>query len=534
MKNSLSRRSLVRFISFSTAAVLLLAGTATQQYLMASDYRMQLENTYVRSLGELSTYLTNISSDLDKGKYVGTPGQLSLLSARLWRESSGAKSALSTLPVSELHLDGTYKFLSQAGDYAMSLSKKVSSGGSLTDEERQNAEALRQYAGKLRDYVSVMEEKIRGGQISVEALRASQYHESAGSETEGTKVSGVAAGFKDVEQTMTGYPTLIYDGPFSDHLLSQKPRLTRYLPVVAPEDAQRAAAQAAGVNASELTRGDDENSNMPSYTFTAGGISVGVTKAGGLATYMINSRDIGSERLARDMLLRRGAQYLEVLGIKNMRATYYETQDGICTINFASSDGDVILYTDLIKVGVALDDGAIVFYDARGYISNHQTRELPAPQITAEQAAQSLSPLLAVDSVRLALIPTSGKNEVLTYEFQTHAIDGSPVSDDNEGGAVAAGASGADQSTDGAGTGNPGGGTQSGTGAGDKANSENQKRAAGGNQKLADEGAITYSGERAKTQDSQPQRLLVYVNVETGAEEQIFLLLETPGGVMTK
>ena len=60
-------------------------------------------------------------------------------------------------------------------------------------------------------------------------------------------------------------------------------------------------------------------------------------------------------------------------------------------------------------------------------------------------------------SERLALIPTSGQNEVLTYEFQTRAGEGDDA-----------------------------------------------------------------------------QKILVYVNASTGAEEQILLLLETPEGTMTK
>lgn len=104
--------------------------------------------------------------------------------------------------------------------------------------------------------------------------------------------------------------------------------------------------------------------------------------------------------------------------MRTWRATYYEKADGVCTINYAATSGNVILYTDLIKVGVALDDGSIVFYDARGYINNHRDRTLGEPAITAEEALQSVSPSLTVLSERLALIPTSGQNEVLTYEFR--------------------------------------------------------------------------------------------------------------------
>ncbi|WP_308754546.1 germination protein YpeB [uncultured Anaerotruncus sp.] len=454
MNVALSKRALIRIISFLAVVLLAAIGFAVQQRAAARDYRLQLENTYARALGELSSYLANISADLEKGQYVGTPTQLSQMAARVWRESGGAKSALSALPVSDLHMDNTYKFLSQVGDYAMALSKKVAAGAQLSEEDRQNAEALREYAAKLNDYVGGVERQVREGRIDVAALRTARH---GGDDTEGTQPTGVSAGFEDVEQTMTGYPTLIYDGPFSDHLLTRRPRLTYGRPAVTPDAAQQAAASAARLNPGDLTRADDENSNMPSYTFKAENLSIGVTKAGGLVTYLINGREIGEERLRNDAIFRFGEDYLTSLGYENMRATYYEKADGVCTINYAATSGNVILYTDLVKVGVALDDGSVVFYDARGYINNHRDRVLDDPAITAEQALQSVNPSLTVLSERLALIPTSGQNEVLTYEFQARA------------------------------------------------------------------------GE-----DADAQKVLVYINASTGAEEQILLLLETPEGTLTK
>ncbi len=154
---------------------------------------------------------------------------------------------------------------------------------------------------------------------------------------------------------------------------------------------------------------------------------MGVTKSGGLITYMINSRDIGEQRLNHDSMFTFANRYLENLGIYQMRTSYYEISDGICTINYAATKDDVILYTDLIKVGVALDDGSVVFFDARGYIANHRERTFDPPSITAADAARSVNPNLKVLSQKIALIPTSGKNEVLTYEFLTESDKGQHI-----------------------------------------------------------------------------------------------------------
>ena len=74
-------------------------------------------------------------------------------------------------------------------------------------------------------------------------------------------------------------------------------------------------------------------------------------------------------------------------------------------------------YTDLIKVGVALDNGQIVEFDARGYLTNHTARELGKPKISEEAARKAVSPSLKIEQTGLALIPTAGLHEVYCYEF---------------------------------------------------------------------------------------------------------------------
>ena len=101
-----------------------------------------------------------------------------------------------------------------------------------------------------------------------------------------------------------------------------------------------------------------------------------------------------------------------------MKDSYYALNDGICVVNFAQMEGDAICYTDLIKVGVALDNGEIVSIDARGYLMNHKDRTIPTPKVTKGQAQQRLSPKLTVLSSRLAFIPTDAGGEIYCYEFR--------------------------------------------------------------------------------------------------------------------
>ena len=52
---------------------------------------------------------------------------------------------------------------------------------------------------------------------------------------------------------------------------------------------------------------------------------------------------------------------------------------------------------------------------------------MPPQKLTAQEASANISPYLTPDEGRLALIPTAGLNEVLTYEYLCQAENGEEV-----------------------------------------------------------------------------------------------------------
>ena len=100
-----------------------------------------------------------------------------------------------------------------------------------------------------------------------------------------------------------------------------------------------------------------------------------------------------------------------------MMQTYYMLQGGILTVNYAYRQGDVLCYPDLVKVSVAMDTGAVCAFEATGYISSHHERQLPKPAISAEEAMEQISDELSIESRQLVLIPSSGGEELLCWEF---------------------------------------------------------------------------------------------------------------------
>ena len=106
-----------------------------------------------------------------------------------------------------------------------------------------------------------------------------------------------------------------------------------------------------------------------------------------------------------------------------MAETYHMTQGGVLTVNFAYRQGEVLCYSDLVKVSVALDTGRVCGFEAKGYLTAHGARNIPAPAVAAEEAAAAVPDSLEVLAVQLALVPSDGRYETLCHEFKCAAAD---------------------------------------------------------------------------------------------------------------
>ena len=133
---------------------------------------------------------------------------------------------------------------------------------------------------------------------------------------------------------------------------------------------------------------------------------------------MNTNRSVASEIITQEDATKKGKEFLENKGFDNMQETYYITQDGVTTINYAYTDENVIVYPDLIKVKVALDNGDILGIETTGYLNNHTDRNINNIKIPKEEAKKNINKKLEINNERLAIIPTEWKTELLCYEFK--------------------------------------------------------------------------------------------------------------------
>ena len=404
---------------FLAALSLLFAGSTIHYARMANSYGQQLTYGSQRAMSQLVSELSQMDAALCKLRYASTPHSFQTISAQLMQSAENAKSAMSALSLEAGALDSTQKFVGQTGDFAYYLLSSSAEGLPVSEEHRAALDSLYVGSEEVTREIGTIKEQLDLGQLAYSNLLTGGDHSSG----------GLSEGMQGVEQNFPKYATLIYDGPFSEHLSYQTPLLTEDLPKVSPEDAIAHAAAFSGLAITDLSLlYETENAVLPAWCLAAeDGTTLEVSKQGGLVFSYRQPRAVGYAMLTAEEAIANARAWLADHGYTNMKESYYALFDNTITINFAYTENDITVYGDLIKVTVALDNGTVIGMEARGYLMSHHSRTLPRPVISAEKGRAILSDRLEILAEGLALIPTGGQYEILCREYICRDADGSHV-----------------------------------------------------------------------------------------------------------
>ena len=337
--------------------------------------------------------LTNLEADLSKALVASGPGQHALLLGRVSSLAGAASENLSALPAAYGADESGLKFLGQTADYAQTLAAAAAEGRTLSETDVRQLAQLMQKSGELRRHLE------NGEGFAYDAPSEEQ------------KLSGIE------------YPSLLYDGPFSDGVRQGAPRGLSGEEITSE---QAVEAGRAFLGAARAQRASDMQGPIPCWGVSAETdgvtITLQVTRQGGKILWMAPETAGFVTKLGMEACVARAREVLESHGFGEMEPSFTQQYDGLAVISFAAVQDGVTLYPDLVKAQVRMDTGEVVGLEANNYWMNHTERENLAPQVDEQQALRAVSGRLTVTGSRLCVIPVddgldSGKTEKLCWEF---------------------------------------------------------------------------------------------------------------------
>lgn len=417
--NWVNRLKKAHMLSIITIALVIILCLIAVLIYRRKQAKQASENSYNMAFYDLVNYVQNVETYLAKSTISNSPEHGAETLTHVWREANLAQAYLSQLPIESQELENTEKFLNQVSDYSYSLSRKNIYNERLTDEELKNLRELHSYSLELENTLNQLSEDINSGRIKWNEL------ENKGEKAFAQQVSTTALdGFNSIEENFHEYSGLIYDGAFSEHVSNiEQKGLTGE--DISEEKAKEIVENFVGKDKIKDVQnlGYSDNATIKQYNFSItnnedNNISLSISKKGGHIIFMNSNRDVKNEIISQEEANQKGKEFLNKHGFQNMKETYYLKQEGIVTINYAYLDEEIIVYPDLIKVKVALDNGEILGIETTGYLNNHTKRENAKIDISKEEAKKNLNKDLEIISEGLAIIPTEFKTEILCYEFK--------------------------------------------------------------------------------------------------------------------
>ncbi len=419
LKRRLSDRKMYSIVILVIAVV---AIWGIVQYKHAVTTRQQLDNQYNRAYYDMTGYVNNVEVLLIKSLITSSPEKTAATLQEAWRQANLAQTNLGQLPVPQYILGNTSKFLTQVGDLSYTLNAQTMDGKNLSSEQHKTLENLYGFSVSLGKSLNDFQNQLSSGR-----LKWGELDQKGKPLFQKTSANLTMQQVENIDKTFQDYPTMIYDGPFSDHLSSAKPKGLNGDKISAEQgkESVRKFFGADKIKSIDNT-GKNDSGAIKTYSYTVKFKNapdkqtaiIDITQTGGQVYWALYSRPVSTAAISVDKAKALGKSFLDSLGIKGMKDTYYLKQNNTAVINYAYEQDNVTMYPDLIKVKIALDNGEIVGFESKGYIASHTKRTIPALKISEQQAKDKISKSVKISSSGLAIIPTAFKTEIFTYEFK--------------------------------------------------------------------------------------------------------------------
>ncbi|MGN8913624.1 PepSY1/2 domain-containing protein [Anaerofustis butyriciformans] len=385
-------------------------------YLETKDSKVlanSIENNYDKSLNSLLESFEQLSSRLSKVNVSNDEEFIKEELINLYGLNLSINENINNLPINHSAVVDASEFLNKTTNYYYSL---ITSDKKITNENKKDINEIYEACDKIYKKLDEMNSEIQYGNEGYDWIENSNVFMA----NEYTKIDNT---FKALNEEVNEYPTLIFDGPFSD-AINQNKKISLSDKIITKEEGIKIVKELIG-NGVDVTYNSDMNSSIECFVYSYEISDVKyyayVSKRGG-KIISINSNYDADETANRLVSIKQaieiGKEYMQKMDIDNMEENYYETNGNVITINYAYETNGVTCYPDLIKIKVSLTNKSVVGFEATNYYSNHKQRTFDKDILSSKEVLSLVNEDLDVTRVRLAVIPTSTEEEKYCYEIK--------------------------------------------------------------------------------------------------------------------
>ena len=370
----------------------------------------QLEGFYKKNYYDLIDSTNTCDTQMSKLLSASTQSYRAKMLEKVSQSAKDMQNYVSSLPLSFDGILECTKFINQMSGYTQTLQEKIDKGETLSEEDLATLEEMHQSINELKDFLNDMSQQIILGKNIID-MRNTVFGE----------YDGFSWSFSQMRSTE--YPTMIYDGPFSDSVENKKVEGLSGEEVSqekAYEKINSVFNNVLQIDYIGQTNGKFETYNFKIKTAQEQTLFVQVTKIGG-NILTISGRSVSDENnISKEDAEKIALNFAKENGVQDAQIVWSQELNSQIYFNITPVVNDVICYPDLVKVKVDLENGNVIGYDAISYYTNHKERNIEKPEISLSDARELIGDSFEIETERLAICPLEYNREVLCYEFKCY------------------------------------------------------------------------------------------------------------------
>lgn len=365
------------------------------------------ENNMESAYYTLTDSLLNIENNFSKLRVTRDGNLAGEMLIDVAMDSQTAAANLAILSYSGYDMSALVKFCNQVGDYSKYLVTKLTGGEELSEEDYNTLAKLYEATYSIGKKLNAVKDALMSGEKIVTGLDEfnSHFAEIADSLVDGS----------------IQYPSLIYDGAFSDSLEERQPKSLSGEDIDPEKQQDNITKILCDYKIKSVKYTGESDNGFTAYVYDVtledgSNVYLQLAKKGGSIVMWDKQFDSQQPTLSVEEGVVLAEQYMHKQGYENVKGVYACVTDSVLYVNICYVENDIVIYPDMIKIKVSLDDGKIIGFEGLNYIYNHTERSLETPAVTEGEVRNMDFGGLEVQSVRLALIPLDNGKETLTYE----------------------------------------------------------------------------------------------------------------------
>jgi spore germination protein len=384
-----------------------------------NEIKIQAENNYQRAFHELIYELDLLHDKIGDTLAMKSKSSISPALVEVWGLTSQAHSNVGQLPLRLLPINKTEEFLTNIGDFSYQTAVRDLEKEPLTEKEYAKLQKLYENSAEIQGELRkvqhmVFKDKLRWMDV-----------ELAYAKDQNPKNNVIIDGFKTVERNVMTYTDANADPSLTNYKVNRTNLANVKGKKITKNEAKDIATKFLNLNGTEQIKIQRTGQKLEDHYYsleikdlkTNNEIYMDITEKGGYPVWVIDNRDIKAQKIDLNQASNNGLKFLEGNKFSNMELTQSSQYDNVGVFTYVTKVDGVRIYPESVTMKIALDDGSIVGFSARNYLSAYTIRKIPKPKISVEEARKSVNSNLKIMEEREAIILNKLNKEILCYEF---------------------------------------------------------------------------------------------------------------------